>query len=64
VPRRQLLANLLDIPMFRAAQHLGTWEGFRKRGEVTQELKRRFYYPKGIDIRSTRTASRGARNAP
>jgi glycosyltransferase involved in cell wall biosynthesis len=63
IPRRQFLANLFDIPMFRAAQHLGTWEGFRKRGEVTQELKRRFYYPKGIDIRSTRPSARATKKA-
>lgn len=54
--RRQLLGNLVDIPSFRAAQYLGTWEGFRSRGEVSAELKRRFYYPKGIDI-STRPKS-------
>jgi hypothetical protein len=63
IPRHQFFANVFDIPMFRAAQHLGTWEGFRKRGEVTQELKRRFYYPKGIDIRSTRTSARASRKA-
>ena len=52
--RRQLLKNLIDIPSFRAAQYVGTWEGFRSRGDVSAELKRRFYYPKGIDIRSSR----------
>ncbi|MFN3255115.1 MAG: glycosyltransferase family 2 protein [Ilumatobacter sp.] len=55
--RRQLLRNLVDIPSFRAAQYLGTWEGFRSRGDVSTELKRRFYYPKGIDFRATRQPS-------
>ena len=51
--RNKLRSNLLDIPRFRAAQYFGTWEGFRTRGEVSAELKRRFYYPKGIDLRSS-----------
>ena len=53
--RGQLLGNIKDIVSFRAAQYLGTWEGFRSRGDVSVELKRRFYYPKGIDIRPPRT---------
>ena len=40
--------NLASIPEFRAAQYLGTWEGFRHRGEVSTSLRRRFYYPKGF----------------
>ena len=52
--RRQLRGNVFDIPSFRAAQYLGTWEGFRSRGDVSSELKRRFYYPKGIELRPSR----------
>ena len=48
VPRRSVLRNLLSIPSFRSAQYLGAWEGFRVRGEVTEELRRVFYYPKSI----------------
>lgn len=48
VPRRRLLRNLASIPAFRAAQYIGTWEGFRHRGEVSSSLRRRFYYPKGF----------------
>lgn len=48
VPRRCLVRNLLSIPAFRSAQYLGAWEGFRARGEVTEELRRVFYYPKSI----------------
>jgi hypothetical protein len=46
--RRRLLRNAFEIPTFRAAQYLGTWEGFRHRGEVSTALRRRFYYPKGL----------------
>ena len=53
ISRRKLIGNIVDIPRFRAAQHVGTWEGFRSRGEVSAELKRRFYYPKGISLRSS-----------
>ena len=53
VPRKALWGNMTDIIRFRAAQYYGTWEGFRTRGEVTTDLKRRFYYPKGFTIRSS-----------
>jgi rhamnosyltransferase len=46
--RGRLWSNVTSIPKFRAAQYLGTWEGFRHRGEVSTELRRRFYYPKGF----------------
>lgn len=45
---RCLLSNLVSIPRFRAAQYLGTWEGFRHRGEISNSLRKRFYYPKGF----------------
>jgi glycosyltransferase involved in cell wall biosynthesis len=48
VARRCLASNLTTIPRFRAAQYLGTWEGFRHRGEVSHSLRKRFYYPKGF----------------
>jgi glycosyltransferase involved in cell wall biosynthesis len=59
IPRRQLLGNLFTIPTFRAAQYLGTWEGFRHRGNVSTALRRRFYYPKGLT--AFEKASRGER---
>ena len=46
--RRRLWSNMASIPKFRAAQYLGTWEGFRHRGEVSTSLRRRFYYPNGF----------------
>lgn len=48
---RCLASNVLSIPRFRAAQYLGTWEGFRHRGDVSNSLRRRFYYPKGFTSR-------------
>lgn len=51
VRQRKFSKNIVNIPSFRFAQHLGAWEGFRSRGEVTAELKRRFYYPKGFSSR-------------
>ena len=45
---RKLLRNLTSIPKFRTAQFVGTYEGFSQRGEVPTELRRRFYYPRGI----------------
>ena len=52
VPRHALWGNIADIVKFRAAQYYGTWEGFRTMGEVTSDLKRRFYYPKGFTLLS------------
>ena len=40
-----LLSNLAGIPSFRAAQFLGAWQGFRQGDDVSEGLKRRFYYP-------------------
>lgn len=42
-----LTKNLGSIPAFRAAQFLGTYRGFRQRGEASAALRKRFYYPHG-----------------
>jgi rhamnosyltransferase len=55
IRRRRLLRNLGSIPAFRAAQYLGTWEWFHHRGEVSNSLRKRFYYPKGFGSPSRRT---------
>lgn len=39
--------HLLEIPRFRFMQFWGAYRGFRQRGEVPEELHRRFYYPRG-----------------
>jgi rhamnosyltransferase len=41
----RLMESLVDIPLFRIAQFLGTYRGFAQTGPVTDVLKRRFYYP-------------------
>ena len=45
---RQLLRGAIGIPTFRAAQFLGSYEGFAQHGEVPAELRRRFYYPRSM----------------
>jgi rhamnosyltransferase len=39
------LRRAADIPVFRGAQFLGTYQGFAQHGPVTDVLRRRFYYP-------------------
>lgn len=41
-----LLKNVVDIPRFRLLQFWGAYQGFRREGPVTEQLKRRFYYPR------------------
>jgi len=48
----RLQETAIDIPRFRAAQFLGTYRGFAQSGPVTDELRRRFYYPKSNGNRS------------
>ncbi len=40
-----LARHALDIPIYRFAQFLGAYRGFRQRGPVPDALRRRFYYP-------------------
>lgn len=56
----QIGRSLLSIPTFRAAQFYGAWEGFRSGGTVTDELRRRFYYPTDLS-RSVARAEPGRR---
>lgn len=44
-----LASNLMTIPRFRVAQFLGSYRGFKQRGDVGDVLKRRFYYPAGLE---------------
>ena len=50
IRERQLSANLLGIPAFRVAQFLGAWEGFRSESALTDELRKRFYYPLDLTL--------------
>lgn len=40
-----LAANLAGIPAFRLAQFLGAWQGHSHTDQISEGLKRRFYYP-------------------
>ncbi len=43
----RLRQAFLDVPVFRLAQYLGTWRGFRERSP-SSELRSRLYYPPGL----------------
>jgi rhamnosyltransferase len=42
---RRIRGNVLGIPLFRTAQFIGAWEGFRAPNDVSSQLLQRFYYP-------------------
>lgn len=42
---REFFKNIRAIPAFRIAQFYGAWQGFRTVGNISEELKNRFYYP-------------------
>ena len=42
---REFFKNIRAIPAFRIAQFHGEWQGFRTVGNISEELKNRFYYP-------------------
>jgi rhamnosyltransferase len=41
----RIRGNIFGIPLFRTAQFIGAWEGFRAPNEVSSQLLQRFYYP-------------------
>ncbi len=51
---RRLLGNIASIPLFRTAQFIGAWEGFRAPDDFSTQLLQRFYYPS--EAHSTPTA--------
>jgi len=42
---REFLNCYLSIPFFRLSQFYGTYQGYKFRKTITQELRDRFYYP-------------------
>jgi rhamnosyltransferase len=42
---KDFLSNFSGIVQFRFMQFWGTYQGFKQKGDVNNELKRRFYYP-------------------
>lgn len=45
VKEHRLRRNVLGIPMFRFAQFIGAWQGFRQPNHVSAQLLEHFYYP-------------------
>ncbi|MCW1960065.1 MAG: glycosyltransferase [Mycobacterium sp.] len=45
IKARRVLGNVLSIPLFRTAQFMGAWEGFRAPDDLSTQLLQRFYYP-------------------
>ena len=43
--QKRLLNNVVSIPTFRFLQFLGTYHGFNTESDVSDRLRRRFYYP-------------------
>lgn len=41
----RIRGNILGIPLFRFAQFIGAWEGFRQPANLSARLLERFYYP-------------------
>lgn len=56
-----LSQNLRGIPLFRLAQFLGTYQGFRHRGPISATLKKRFYYPNAFSPGVSPNTSASAR---
>lgn len=52
----RLRGNILSIPMFRFAQFIGAWEGFRQPADVSAKLLERFYYPPELKSRASSPA--------
>ena len=52
VREHRLRANVLSIPMFRSAQFVGAWQGFREPNHASAQLLERFYYPPDPDSHS------------
>jgi glycosyltransferase involved in cell wall biosynthesis len=42
---KRLRGNIIGIPLFRFAQFIGAWEGFRAPDQLSARLLERFYYP-------------------
>lgn len=43
--KREFLKRITEIPMFRLMQLWGAYTGFHQNGEISEKLKRTFYYP-------------------
>ena len=48
IRQRQLTAHFADILWFRWMQFWGTYQGYRRSGPLTWQLRQTFYYPRGM----------------
>ena len=55
----RLLPNLLDIPSFRIAEFVGSYQGFRHQGPIAATLLRHFYYPPALNSTGAKLESDG-----
>jgi rhamnosyltransferase len=51
--QRKLTSHFGEIFWFRWMQFWGTYQGYRRSGPLTWQLRQTFYYPRGISIAST-----------
>lgn len=54
----KIIKNLYDIPMFRINQFWGTYKGYKQVGTISQQLRKRFYYPNGVRTSKKENISR------
>jgi rhamnosyltransferase len=47
--QRKLINNLKSIVWFRTMQFWGTYQGFQHSGPLTGQLRKTFYYPRGLN---------------
>jgi rhamnosyltransferase len=43
--QNKFFAEFMSVILFRLNQFFGAWKGFSKKEKISQELRRRFYYP-------------------
>jgi rhamnosyltransferase len=54
--QQSLSKNLAEIVWFRWLQFWGTYQGYRHPGPVWQQLRKTFYFPRGIQSTSVQAA--------
>lgn len=59
--QRKLYHNLKGIFWFRTMQFWGTYQGFRHPGPLTGQLRKTFYYPRGLNSGGSLKEKRGAK---
>jgi len=50
---KELVKNICEIPIFRFMQFWGTYRGFKYKDLISDDFRRRFYYPRNPEIFNT-----------